>query len=404
MMIRFLPLLTKINQVLLIMLFTGLLMFGKHTNAQTPEAEKNFQVCKACHNIDGPKLIGPNLAGVTERRTTEWLIKFIKNSQEVIQSGDPIAVQLFEEYNRIPMPPNPLSDDQIMDLLAYIENGGKVADEYAQAAPTDEQVAQKQALVEEMQAKHAQKEARLIELERDANRNFGTTFIITLIILIVVLFDLLVTKVIKARFVHTIIILVSVFIIGEILYKEATMLGRQQYYQPEQPVWFSHKIHAEQNKIDCNYCHSSVEKGKSAGIPSTQLCMNCHNVVRSGKITGTVEIAKVLESWETGKPIEWIRIHNLPDHVYFNHAQHVQVGKLDCAECHGQVEKMDEVMQVHDLSMGWCLECHRKTEVQFTSNSFYATYEKLHEQLKNGQIKKVTADMVGGDNCMKCHY
>jgi len=291
-----------------------------------------------------------------------------------------------------------------MDLLAYIENGGKVADEYAQAAPTDEQVAQKQALVEEMQAKHAQKEARLIELERDANRNFGTTFIITLIILIVVLFDLLVTKVIKARFVHTIIILVSVFIIGEILYKEATMLGRQQYYQPEQPVWFSHKIHAEQNKIDCNYCHSSVEKGKSAGIPSTQLCMNCHNVVRSGKITGTVEIAKVLESWETGKPIEWIRIHNLPDHVYFNHAQHVQVGKLDCAECHGQVEKMDEVMQVHDLSMGWCLECHRKTEVQFTSNSFYATYEKLHEQLKNGQIKKVTADMVGGDNCMKCHY
>lgn len=132
--------------------------------------------------------------------------------------------------------------------------------------------------------------------------------------------------------------------------------------------------------------------------------MNCHNVVRSGKITGTVEIAKVLESWETGKPIEWIRIHNLPDHVYFNHAQHVQVGKLDCAECHGQVEKMDEVMQVHDLSMGWCLECHRKTEVQFTSNSFYATYEKLHEQLKNGQIKKVTADMVGGDNCMKCHY
>jgi cytochrome c553 len=404
MMIRFLSQLGSLNRVVLYFLFFGAILSGIESQAQTPEAEKNFQVCKACHNIDGPKLIGPSLAGVTERRTTEWLIKFIRNSQEVIQSGDPIAVQLFEENNKIPMPPNPLSDEQILDLLAYINNGGKVADEYAQAAPTDEQVSQKQAMLDEIAAQHAERETRLQDLERDANRNFGTTFILTLIILIVVIFDLLVTRVIKARFVHSVLILVSLFIIGEILYKEASMLGRQQYYQPDQPVWFSHKVHAEQNKIDCKYCHTSVETSKSAGIPSTQLCMNCHNVVKSGKITGTEEIAKVTSSWETGKPIEWIRIHNLPDHVYFNHAQHVNAGKLDCKECHGDVQKMDVVMQVNDLSMKWCLDCHRKTEVQFATNSFYKTYEKLHEQFQNGEIKRVTADMVGGDNCMKCHY
>ncbi len=404
MMIRFLSQLGSLNRVVLYFIFLGAILSGLTSQAQTPEAEKNFQVCKACHNIDGPKLIGPSLAGVTERRTTEWLIKFIRNSQEVIQSGDPIAVQLFEENNKIPMPANPLTDEQILDILAYINNGGKVAAEFAQAAPTDEQLTQKQTMLDEMAAQQAERETRLQDLERDANRNFGTTFILTLIILIVVIFDLLVTRVIKARFVHTVLILVSLFIIGEIMYKEAAMLGRQQYYQPDQPVWFSHKVHAEQNKIDCKYCHTSVEKSKSAGIPGTHVCMNCHNVVKSGKITGTEEIAKVTQSWETGTPIEWIRIHNLPDHVYFNHAQHVNAGKLDCKECHGDVQKMDVVMQVNDLSMGWCLECHRKTEVQFASNSFYKTYEKLHEQFKNGEIKRVTADMVGGDNCMKCHY
>jgi len=370
--------------------------------AQTPEAEKNFVQCKACHNIDGPKLIGPNLAGVTQRHSQDWLIRFIRNSQELIQAGDPEAVKLWEEYNRIPMPSHNLSDEQIIDILLYIENGGKVADQYLTAQ--SEAQAEQAALAAQIMAEQEARQQRLQEIERDANRNFGTTFFISLIVLLLALFDLFVTKVVKARFVHITMSLVAVFIIIEITYKEATALGRQQYYQPTQPIWFSHKVHAEQNQIDCKYCHTGVDYGKQAVIPNAGLCMNCHNVVRQGKITGTEEIAKIIKAWETGQPIEWVRVHNLPDHVYFNHAQHVNAGKLDCAECHGKVETMHEVMQVNDLSMGWCLECHRTKEVQFGSNGFYETYAKLHEQFKNGQVRRVTPDMVGGGECMKCHY
>ncbi len=382
-----------------------LLLFSiSRLGAQTPEAEKNFQQCKACHNIEGPKLVGPNLVGVTQRHTQEWLIRFIRNSQEMIQAGDPEAVKLWEENNRIPMPPHNLTDEQIIDILKYIDNGGKVAPEYLAADQTDEAKAAQAALAAQIAAEQEARQIRLQEIERDANRNFGTTFFISLIVLFLALFDLFVTKVVKAKFVHITMSLVAVFIIIEITYKEATALGRQQYYQPTQPVWFSHKVHAEQNHIDCKYCHTGADNDKQAGIPNAGLCMNCHNVVRQGKITGTEEIAKVIKAWETGQPIEWVRVHNLPDHVYFNHAQHVNAGKLDCAECHGKVETMHEVMQVNSLSMGWCLDCHRTREVQFANNGFYETYAKLHEQFKNGQIRRVTPDMVGGGECMKCHY
>lgn len=382
-----------------------LLLQAFDLKAQTPEAEKNFAQCRACHNIDGPKLIGPNLKGITQRHDTAWLLRFIRNSQEVIQSGDPVAVKLFEEYNKIPMPPHPdLTDAQIKDMIAYIENGGKVAPEYANAAPSAEEQSAQDDMLNQMYLQQAEREQQLANLQGDANRNFGTTFYVTIIILLITLFDLFVTKLIKATFVHKVIILISLAIVGEVTYKEAAALGRQQYYQPDQPIWFSHKVHAGQNRIDCLYCHSGAEHSKNATIPSTNVCMNCHNVVREGKITGTTEIAKIHEAWNSGKPVEWVKIHNLPDHVFFSHAQHVNAGKLDCAECHGPVEDMDVVMQVNDLSMGWCLDCHRTTEVQFTQNDFYKSYEKLHEQLKGGAISEVTSDMIGSTDCMKCHY
>lgn len=390
-------------QKMMVLGLLGLLLLPfNFAKAQTPEALKNFQQCKACHNLDGAELLGPNLAGITQRRDTAWLISFIRNSQEVIASGDEYAVALFEKYNKIPMPPHDLSDEQIIDILALIENGGQVADEYLaqMEAEADKGAEADVARAAELR----EKELKLAELERDANRNFGTTFIITLIIFLITIIDLFVTKVIKATFVHKTVVLIALVIIGEVVYKEATALGRQQYYQPEQPIWFSHEIHATQNKIDCLYCHSSAEDSKSAGIPSINVCMNCHNQVREGKVTGTTEISKIHEAWNSGRPVEWVRIHNLPDHVYFNHSQHVNSGKLDCAECHGEVEKMDVVMQVEDLSMGWCLDCHRTTEVQFANNEFFKSYELMHEQFKNGEVKKVTADMLGGGDCMKCHY
>lgn len=404
MMKIFLPPFLKMRLVFVLIILLGFFQPYGQIHAQTPEAEKNFQVCKACHNIDGPKLVGPSLAGVTQRREQAWLLKFIRNSQEVIQSGDPIAVQVFEENNRIPMPPNPLTDEQILDILKYIENGGKVADEYLVAQPGDEEKAAQAALAAQIASEQEARIQKLNDIERDANRNFGTTFIITLIILIVVLADLFITKVIKAKFVHTTLILISLFVIGEIMYKEVSALGRQQYYQPEQPIWFSHKVHAGQNKIDCKYCHTAADYSKSAGIPSVNVCMNCHHQVREGKITGTEQISKIYKAWESGEPIEWVKVHNLPDHVFFSHSQHVNSGKLDCASCHGPIETMHEVMQVNDLSMGWCLDCHRTTDVQFGNNKFFESYEKLHEQFKANEIKGVTAAMVGGEDCMKCHY
>jgi cytochrome c551/c552 len=373
---------------------------GVQTKAQTPEAEKNFQACKVCHNISGPKLIGPSLSGILERRDKAWIYKFVRNSTEVVQSGDAYAVKIFEENNKIPMPPHNLTDAQIDDILAFINNGGKVAAEYIVAVPENE--AEK--LEKEMVAERELLAEKQADMKRDANRSFGTTFYITLAILLIVLIDLFGTKIIKAKFVHTTVILISLFVIGEIMYKEAAALGRQQYYQPDQPIWFSHKVHADQNKIDCLYCHSTAEESKYAGVPPTNVCLNCHSVVRQGKITGTTEIAKIYQAIETGKPVEWIKVHNLPDHVFFSHAQHVKAGKLACAQCHGDVNTMNVVMQVNDLSMGWCIDCHRKTEVQFADNTFYQAYKELHEKVKSGEIKKVTADMVGGTDCMKCHY
>ncbi len=371
-------------------------------NAQSPAAAEKWRECAACHSLGTNRLIGPGLEGVTERLDQEWLIRFIRNSQEVIASGDPYAVALFEEYNRIPMPPNDMTDEAIIDLLLYIESGGQLAPEYADAAT--ETVSEKSPELLRLEAKLEAREQQLLDLEARANRRFGTVFLVTLIILLVVSADLFITKVIKARFVHITVILISLAIMGEVIYKEATALGRQQYYQPEQPIWFSHRIHAEQNKIDCMYCHTTVEDSKHAGFPSVGLCMNCHNVVREGKITGRTEIDKLVAAWEAGEPIEWIKIHNVPDHVYFNHAQHVAVGKMDCAQCHGPVEKMDEVMQVESLSMGWCIDCHRTTEVQFSTNLFYEQYKKLHEELHAGKRSRVTVDDIGGNECQKCHY
>ncbi|MGQ7870855.1 cytochrome c3 family protein [Sunxiuqinia sp. sy24] len=188
------------------------------------------------------------------------------------------------------------------------------------------------------------------------------------------------------------------------IYEEGVSLGRSPGYQPDQPIKFSHKVHAGQNQIDCKYCHFTVEESKSAGIPPTDLCLNCHSVVREGTRSGKFEIAKLIDAAENNKPVKWVRIHDLPDHVFFSHAQHVNSGKLDCIECHGEVAEMDVLKQVEDLSMGWCLDCHRTTEVQFADNNFYESYEELHEQLKSGEINKVTVDMIGGTDCMKCHY
>lgn len=203
-------------------------------------------------------------------------------------------------------------------------------------------------------------------------------------------------------------------------------LGRTKHYQPVQPIYYSHKVHAGQNQISCLYCHGPAQEGKQATIPSINTCMNCHNVINEytgsaklyaedgTEINGTAEIQKIYKYAgfdpqtkryvNQGKPVEWIRIHNLPDHVYFNHSQHVNAGKVQCQTCHGPITEMDEVYQFTDLSMGWCVNCHRETKVQFTNNKFYSIYEKFHEDLKKNPSQNITVDKIGGTECQKCHY
>ena len=215
--------------------------------------------------------------------------------------------------------------------------------------------------------------------------------------------------------------------------KGALGLQRQTNYQPVQPLYYSHKVHAGINQINCLYCHGNAWESKSAAIPSVNVCMNCHKTITTyekgpklyddegHEINGTAEIAKLHKyagfdpakpnAWDPSKakPIEWVRIHNLPDHVYFNHSQHVKAGNVQCQTCHGNIPEMDEVKQFSELSMGWCINCHRDTKVDFNydstkGNKFYSIYEKFHNDIKSGKMDSVTVKDIGGLECQKCHY
>ena len=229
-------------------------------------------------------------------------------------------------------------------------------------------------------------------------------FILLVVLMLLALIELIFLHKIKYRFVPVLILLVSLGVMTKMIATAAIDLGRSKNYAPDQPIKFSHKVHAGANRIDCKYCHHLAEFSKSAGIPATELCMNCHILVREGTRSGKFEIAKVLEANETKKPVQWIRLHNLPDHVFFSHAQHVGVAKVDCKQCHGQVQEMDIMRQNSDLSMGWCINCHRQTKVNFKDNAYYDSYMKLHDDLKSGKIDTVRAVDIGANDCMRCHY
>jgi len=227
-------------------------------------------------------------------------------------------------------------------------------------------------------------------------------FLLFGLLMALALADLIWFKKVKYRIIHVLFILAGLGVHGTMAVQEGIKLGRTKDYAPDQPIKFSHKVHAGQNKIDCQYCHSIATYSKSAGMPSPNLCMNCHKAVTSGSRSGKFEIAKIYNAIQTGTPIRWVRIHKLPDHVFFSHAQHFGVGKIKCQQCHGPVEEMDIIKQYSDLSMGWCVNCHRKTEIQFPSNKYYDTFKALHDDAKAG--KKITAERMGGIDCSKCHY
>jgi len=185
-------------------------------------------------------------------------------------------------------------------------------------------------------------------------------------------------------------IIVAVVILLGVIVRELQRVGVHQGYEPDQPIAFSHKIHAGDNKISCLYCHFGAEKSRHAGIPPTNVCMNCHSVIKQD----SPEVAKLYEAIEKQQPIEWVKVHNLPDYVYFNHSQHVKAG-VSCQDCHGQVETMTRMRQENTLTMGWCISCHREQGV---------TPPEGHKAVSDEILVEGSPYPFGGLDCAKCHY
>ncbi|MEJ5090082.1 c-type cytochrome [Sphingobacterium faecium] len=386
------------------------------------EGEKIFKAkCTSCHKVDR-KVVGPALKGITETKSEEWLIKWIKNSQALIASGDKDAIAIFEEYNKSVMTSfTDLSDDQIRSVLAYI----------------------KAESVEK--PKDATNPG---ETAKDDNANlfmiFGLLGIVVLAIVVIVVLNRVIRtleRVIATNqaaveaeeepktskkflafaqgFVKNkklvgfaVLMLVALLAVGG--WKTMWNVGVHTGYQPVQPIKFSHQLHAGINKIECQYCHGGAFKSKNASIPSANVCMNCHNTITGSEHYDgetSPEIAKIYRALDWNpetrtygnnpKPIQWVRIHNLPDFAYFNHSQHVTVAGVECQTCHGPIETMEEVYQYSPLTMKWCVDCHKATDVK-SDNKYYEDLIKAHESIKKGE--KMTAAMIGGLECGKCHY
>ena len=391
----------------LLILFPGFNLFAEDIES----GEKLFkQNCTACHTITSARLVGPGLEGVTDKYEKEWLIKWIRNSQALIASGDERAIAIFEEYQKVAMTSFDFSDQEFSDLLAYLANP-PIQEEKDIVSSTDlsDQGMSTSTKLMIIALVLVTLVFMLVSLKNNLKSALGQqpeTIPETLI----GQYSLFISKNINVVLLCAVIAIVML----KFTYDGLMGVGVTTNYQPSQPIEFSHKVHAGQNGIDCNYCHSSARKSKHSGIPSANVCMNCHTYINEGSITGSTEIQKIydavgfdsktrtyIEGYEQ-KPIEWVRIHNLPDHAYFNHSQHVVAGGIECQECHGPVEEMDVLYQYAPLTMDWCIECHRETEVQMEGNNYYT---HLHEQLKEKyKGQKITVDKMGGLECAKCHY
>lgn len=386
-----------------------------------PNGEAIFKAnCTSCHQVSDQTVVGPGLKNVHKKMSEEWLIKWIKNSQAMVKAGDPEAVKIFEQFNKVPMPAFGLKDDEVKAVIAYI----KTESEKAPATP-------------------AAGQPGVVAVDGAAPADDNTPLTLMLVTILLIGLYVILNKAKKGlervmrqregipdpvqihgkagvkhwirehkKLIALLIIIGIVF--GSVKgWNTLAGIGISQDYAPDQPIKFSHALHVTQNKIDCRYCHSGAEKSKNAGIPSPNLCMNCHKYVQSGPKYGKEEIAKIYSSigWDPAtqqyskpqKPIEWIRIHNLPDLAYFNHSQHTVVGKVACETCHGPVGEMEVMKQFSPLTMGWCINCHRATEVKAEGNAYYT---KIHEDFKKkyGAEAKMTVDKIGGIECARCHY
>jgi mono/diheme cytochrome c family protein len=379
--------------------------------------------CAACHKLDA-KATGPALRGIANKYDMAWLYKWVKNSSELIKSGDAKAVKVFEENNKSVMTAFPqLSNQDIDNIIAYTSEPKAEPVAATTAAPPGTNTNQG-------------------GISNDVILLALSAVMLMLIVMLYLVNNILVkiakangievaekqksTPIWKAFAQNQFLVLVSAILLmlasAYFVYGYLMQIGVDQDYEPVQPIHYSHRIHAGSNGINCKYCHSAARVSKNAGIPSLNVCMNCHkNINEVSDTTATAEYSKAFYDGEiqklytavgwdvatqkyTGKtqPVKWVRIHNLPDFVYFNHSQHVTVAGIECQTCHGPVQTYEIQKQFAPLTMGWCISCHRKTEVKMEGNEYYT---KIHEELsKKYGVTKLTAAQMGGLECGKCHY
>jgi mono/diheme cytochrome c family protein len=368
--------------------------------------------CTQCHAIN-EKVVGPALKDITKRRSISWLVPWVKNPAKVISGGDDYAVKLSKEYGQV-MPSFALSDKEITSIISYV-----TAESTKPAAATTGGPSVGNAQTADGQQAGGD------------SAGAGKYADVLLIVLVVVLIVLVVTLVIIANLMKDVLRgrkdldgrdveildqrfdwaglykssalrgIVGVVVALALLYagvQSVMAVGLTQGYQPTQPIAFSHKLHAGENNINCAYCHTSVYKGKSANIPSANICMNCHSQIK----TESPEIKKIYRAIERKQPVQWVRVHNLPDLAYFNHSQHTQVGGIQCQTCHGPIQNMEVVYQYSALTMGWCINCHRETPLNTKGNAYYDNLVKLHDKSNNAVPFTVSSN--GGTECSKCHY
>jgi mono/diheme cytochrome c family protein len=368
--------------------------------------------CAVCHAVDH-QVVGPALQGVYNIKNLDWIYNFVHGSQKVIQGGDQYAMDLYKQFNNTVMPNFDFKNEEILSIVAYIkhetENPPQQATASSSAAPGQSGGAQ-----------GGIGKGYLIAILA------GMVFILILILVVLLLLITTLTRYLKQKggldeseneilnqridlnkFIRSPgTIFAIAFIFFTLLLKAGIDglydIGVQQGYAPTQPIAFSHKIHAGQYAIPCQYCHTGVMKSKNANIPSPNICMNCHSQITTvtGQTEKSPEIQKIYDAIQNNKPIEWVRVHNLPDLSYFNHSQHYNVGGIECQTCHGPVETMDVIRQYNTLTMGWCIDCHRKTEIK-SENPYYDKLVQLHSKESS---KPMTVKDIGGMECNNCHY
>ena len=361
--------------------------------------------CAQCHAVTAEVVVGPGLAGIEERRDYAWLKKWINNPMGVIASGDKYANDIYNKFNKTQMTAfAAFGDDEVKAILAYVKQASVPV---VVAAPVAG--------------------ATAATSETGGGKFMNVILITLLVIMGLVLVALLgilqllnkmsgaedtsgestlsygeklqasIKNIAANKTVRSAIVWVFILLASKATFDGMYGIGVHQGYAPKQPIAFSHKLHAGEMKINCAYCHTGVYKGKQSGIPSANICMNCHNAIKRE----SPEIQKIYAAIENNKPIEWVRVHNLPDLAYFNHAQHTNVGGLECKNCHGEIEKMEVVQQRSSLTMGWCIDCHRKTEVNGKDNGYYTKLMEAHSLVSKGAMK---VQDNGGLECAKCHY